>query len=155
MPHRPAAPPVPESREYPSRPFVGVGAVVLKGAEVLLVRRARPPRAGRWSIPGGAQELGETWAEAARREVLEEAGVDIAVTGLLDVIDAITHDDDGRVKLHYTLVDVGAEWLAGTPVGGDDADDARFVPLDRLDDYELWSETLRIIRLAVVHRDAR
>jgi len=155
MPHRPAVPPVPESREYPSRPFVGVGAVVLKGTEVLLVRRARPPRAGRWSIPGGAQELGETWAEAARREVLEEAGVDIAVTGLLDVIDAITHDENGRVKMHYTLVDVGAEWLGGEPIGGDDADDARFVPYDRLDDYELWSETLRIIRLAFVHRDAR
>ncbi|MGE0256272.1 MAG: NUDIX hydrolase [Alphaproteobacteria bacterium] len=155
MPHRPAAPAVPESREYPSRPFVGVGAVVLRGDEVLLVRRARPPRAGRWSIPGGAQELGETWAEAARREVLEEAGVDIAVTGLLDVIDAITRDDDGRVRLHYTLVDVAAEWLSGVPVGGDDADDARFVALDSLDDYELWSETVRIIRLAVAHRDGR
>ena len=77
---------MPDSRAYPTRPFVGVGVVVLKGESVLLIRRGRPPRLGEWSLPGGAQQLGETVAEAAIREIREETGLEIAAPELLDVV---------------------------------------------------------------------
>ena len=81
-------------REYPESPISGVGVVVLKATHVLMIRRGPEPRIGQWSIPGGKQELGETWRETAAREVLEETGVDIDVIGIVDVIDAIVRDGD-------------------------------------------------------------
>ena len=74
---------------------MAVGVVVWKDGEVLLIRRAKPPRSGQWSIPGGAQELGETVRETAVREVREETGLDIAVTDLIEVVDFIERDDTG------------------------------------------------------------
>jgi 8-oxo-dGTP pyrophosphatase MutT (NUDIX family) len=82
------------SREYPERPIAGVGVVVLRGDQVLMIRRGREPRMGQWSIPGGKQEVGETWRETAVREVLEETGVEIDVIGIVDVVDAIVRDGD-------------------------------------------------------------
>jgi len=131
-----------------STPIVGVGVVVLKHGHVLLIRRGKPPRLGEWSLPGGKQELGETLHEAGRREVLEETGIDCDITSLLDVIDMIARDGDGAVERHFTLIDYGARWLGGEPVAGDDAMDAAWVPLHDLDKLGLWSETLRVIRLA-------
>jgi len=138
----------PEAREYPSRPIVGVGVVVWRDDEVLLIERGKPPLQGTWSIPGGAQEVGETVAEAGRREVLEETGVEVEITGLVDVVDSIRHDDEGRIRSHYTLIDLTGEWIGGELRPGDDASDCRWVRLDELPAYELWSETLRIIRRA-------
>ncbi|MBT3930419.1 MAG: NUDIX hydrolase [Rhodospirillaceae bacterium] len=82
------------SREYPKRPIAGVGVVVLRGDQVLMIRRGREPRIGQWSIPGGKQELGETWQETAVREIREETGVEIDVIGIVDVVDAIVRDGD-------------------------------------------------------------
>tara|TARA_R110002110_G_scaffold415612_2_gene651549 strand:+ start:17565 stop:18122 length:558 start_codon:yes stop_codon:yes gene_type:complete len=82
------------SREYPSRPIAGVGVVVLRDDQVLMIRRGREPRMGQWSIPGGKQEVGETWHETAIREVREETGVEIDVIGIVDVVDAIVRDGD-------------------------------------------------------------
>src|SRR5438876_7221176 len=104
-----AAPDV--EREYPKHPLTGVGVVCWRGDQVLLIRRGKPPRLGQWSLPGGLQHLGETVYEAAARETLEETGIRVRVLGFLDIIDAITRDDAGRVRFHYTLIDVGAEWL--------------------------------------------
>ncbi|MEQ9198335.1 MAG: NUDIX hydrolase, partial [Rhodospirillales bacterium] len=118
---------------------------------VLLVRRGTPPRVGQWSIPGGGQELGETVAEAAVREVLEETGISITVKGLIDVVDLIRPSEDPDrtgIEFHYTLIDLAAVWLEGEPVAGDDVTEARWVPTNDLADYILWSETERIIRLA-------
>jgi len=131
-----------------SAPIVGVGVVVLKDGHVLLIRRGKPPRLGEWSLPGGKQELGETLHEAGRREVREETGIDCSIITLLDVIDMITRDRDGAVERHFTLIDYGATWLAGEPVAGDDAMAAAWVPLHDLEKLGLWSETLRVIRLA-------
>lgn len=139
-------------RLYPARPFVGVGAVVFKGARVLLVRRGRPPRKGLWSLPGGMQEVGETVFAAARREVLEETGLAVEVMELVDVVDSITRDAEDRARYHYTLVDVRAEWRAGEAVAGDDAEAVAWASLDDLAGYDLWAETERVIRLAAAQR---
>lgn len=137
-----------DSRSYPARPFVGVGVVVFHGERVLLVRRAKAPRLGQWSLPGGAQHLGETVAEAARREVKEEAGIDIRVIGLVDVIDLIDRDDADRVRHHYTLIDLVAEALDDDVRAGDDAAAVAWAHPNDLGSFALWDETVRIIGLA-------
>lgn len=134
------------SRLYPDRPVCGVGAVVWRNGQVLLVRRANPPRRGEWSLPGGAQEIGETVLEAARREVLEETGITIEVLGLVDVVDSIHRDEDGRVRYHYTLADVFARATGGCEAAASDGLEVAWFDLDGLP--ALWAETERIIRLA-------
>jgi ADP-ribose pyrophosphatase YjhB (NUDIX family) len=140
------------SRDYPEHPRVGVGVVVWRGDKVLLVRRARPPQAGEWSLPGGGQELGETLAEAARREVAEETGLAIRPTGVLTAVDSIHRDDAGRVRFHYTLIDLVAEWRAGEAEAGDDVDAVRWATPDEAEALVAWSETRRVIRLAAEAR---
>jgi ADP-ribose pyrophosphatase YjhB (NUDIX family) len=141
------------SREYPDYPIVGVGVVVWKGDQVLLIRRGRPPREGSWSLPGGRQKLGETTRDTAIREVGEEAGIEIAVGHLLDVIDSIVPDDQGRIHYHYTLVDFDAEWRAGEARAGGDAAALEWADAGDLARYDLWDETLRIIALSAELRE--
>ena len=141
------------SRTYPDRPIVGVGAVVFRGNQVLLIRRGKPPRMGDWSLPGGMQEIGETVFEAAVREVQEETGVTICDIAQIDVVDSITLDDDARVQFHYTLIDGVAKWRSGEPAGGTDAMHAEFVSLDEASKLVLWRETHRIIAKAREMRD--
>lgn len=140
------------SRTYPSQPVVGVGVVVWHGDRVLLIKRGKPPRAGQWSLPGGAQKLGETLAETARREVYEETGLDIDLGEIVATLDLIDRDDDGRVRHHYTLVDFVAEGLGSELVAGDDAADARWFERADIDTLGLWSETVRIIDIAAGKR---
>ncbi len=138
----------PDAREKPTRPIIGVGAVVMKGSEILLIRRGKPPKAGEWSLPGGAQELGETTREAAVREIKEETGLEVDLLDLLDVIDFIDRAEDGTIRYHYSLVDYLAVPVAGSLRAGSDAHDARFFPLDEALSLPLWEETRRVIRLA-------
>lgn len=133
------------NRQYPDRPFCGVGVVVWRGDRVLLVRRGRAPRKGDWSIPGGLQELGETVGETALREVREETGLTVRLTDQLGVVDSVRRDDTGRVEYHYTLIEFAAEWVSGEPAPNDDVDRALWVSPDELDAYALWTETRRII----------
>ena len=142
------------TRQYPKRPVVGVGVVVCRDDTVLLVRRANAPGKGNWSLPGGAQELGETVFEAARREVLEETSVTVDVLGLVDVVDSIRANSAGRIEYHYTLVDVVAEWRSGEATPLDDAAAVSWVERGHLDAHDLWSETLRVIHLAWEMRQA-
>ena len=136
-------------REYPDRPIVGGGAVVLGPGGVLLIRRAKPPRQGQWSLPGGAQKTGETVFDAVRREVLEETGLEVDILGLVDVVDSIRRDDAGKVRYHYTLVDVVAVATEpGNPIAGSDARDAAWMALEDISGLDLWSETERVIGLA-------
>ena len=137
-----------ESREYPTRPFIGVGVVVLKEDLVLLIRRGKPPKAGEWSLPGGSQHVGETVRETASREVREETGVEIRDLIFLEVIDAIIPDREGRVQCHYTLIDFVAQWESGEPNADDDAEHAVWVPLSSLPEIELWEKTREIIEKA-------
>lgn len=129
-------------------PVPAAGVVCLRGDAVLLIRRGKPPRQGEWSLPGGRIEPGERAVDAALRELREETGVEARITGLLDVVDGV-FPEAGR---HYVLIDYAAEWVSGEPVAGDDAMEAAFVPLDRVESLIDWSETRRIIALAVARR---
>jgi ADP-ribose pyrophosphatase YjhB (NUDIX family) len=128
--------------------MVGVGIVCLKGDDVLLIKRGKPPRAGAWSLPGGRQKLGETVRECARRELVQETGVEAAIGALVDVVDSMTRDGDGALQFHYTLVDFRARWISGEPRAGGDAADARWFTPAQLAELDLWAETARVIELA-------
>lgn len=132
----------------PQLPTVGVGVVVVRDGQVLMIKRGKAPRLGEWSIPGGTQELGETVRETAAREVLEETGVAIANLRLIDVVDAFGRHPDGRLRTQWTLVDFAADWVSGEPRAGGDAAEARWVPSGEIAALGLWSETVRIIRAA-------
>ena len=140
-------------REYPQAPIVGVAAVVLHGADVLLIRRGREPMLGAWSLPGGALELGETTADGVTREVFEETGVRVRPVEIVATLDRIVRDDNGRVRFHYVLV----EWLCRAEdataelVCGDDAAEARWVRCGQVfsGDYDLGETTLGVIEQAL------
>ena len=129
-------------------PVPAVGIVCLRGDAVLLIRRGKAPKMGEWSLPGGRIEPGERAVDAALRELAEETGVTARITALIDVVDGIF----AEAGLHYVLIDYAAEWVSGEPVAGDDALEARFVPLDQADKLIEWSETRRIIGLAAAQR---
>jgi ADP-ribose pyrophosphatase YjhB (NUDIX family) len=120
------------ARRYPDRPIVAVLAAVTRGDRALIVQRAGQPNAGRWGFPGGVLELGETAAEGAMRELLEETGVVAEFGGWLNIHDAITRDDDGRVQFHYLLVAVHGIWKSGEGVPADDAAACAWVSRDEI-----------------------
>jgi|TARA_B100000809_G_scaffold262901_1_gene314912 mutator protein MutT len=132
-------------REYPERPFVGVGVVVLRGEEVLLVQRGKAPNKGQWSIPGGKQRLGETVIQAVQRELDEETGVKVEQLALLDVMDYIVPDKQGKILYHYTLVDFQGQWLSGKCRSGDDAYAVKWFKLTELSSLSLLEMTRGII----------
>lgn len=137
--------------EAPSsaKPVVGVGIVIIKGREVLMIRRGQPPREGEWSIPGGKQELGETVRQTAVREALEETGLTIANLRLIDVYDAFGKHPDGTLRTQWTLVDFRADWVSGEPKAGGDAAHAEWMPVERIGELGLWSETVNAIEAAL------
>jgi ADP-ribose pyrophosphatase YjhB (NUDIX family) len=134
------------SREYPDRPIVGVGAVIVDGDRVLLVRRANPPLQGEWSVPGGAVEIGETLEAAAQRELLEETGLQIEVGPIVEVLDRIRLDPDGRARYHFVLVDFVCKPNGGALACASDAQDAMWVPLAALTDYSVAAVTIAVIQ---------
>jgi ADP-ribose pyrophosphatase YjhB (NUDIX family) len=136
------------SREYPARPIVGIGVAVLRKDAVLLIRRGNPPNAGAWSLPGGAQDLGETAEDAARRELFEETGLTVGTLYLAANVDSIHRDPDGRVRYHYTIIDFCAAYAGGEPVPGGDVTAVAWAGFDRFDDFDLWSEARRVILVA-------
>ncbi len=138
-----------ETPSYPERPWVGVGVVVWRGDEFLLIQRGKPPRKGEWAIPGGRQELGETVRQTAIREIKEETDLDIELIGLVDVYDAIRADTDGRIASHFTLIDFAARWVAGDAVAGDDAMGVGWFRLADLPKLNLWKETVNVIEASV------
>ena len=142
-------------RDFPERPIVGVGVVVWRDDRVLLIRRGQPPRVGQWSLPGGGQELGETVAETARREVREETGLELSALDFLTVVDLIEPaSETGRYRYHYTLIDFVAEAAPGEAEAAGDAAAVAWFDRASLPALGLWAETLRIIDLAAAHRAA-
>ena len=138
-----------DEREYPVRPIVGVGAVILDGDRVLLVRRGREPLKGQWSIPGGAVESGETLEAAIAREVRAETGLDVEIGGVVTVLDRIRHDAVGRAHYHYVLIDFVCRYRGGTAVCASDADELAWVPVRELARYRVAEATVRVIESAV------
>ncbi len=135
-------------REYQARPIVGIGIVVIRGHEVLLCQRGKPPNVGSWTLPGGAQDLGETCEAAARRELVEETGLTVGALHFCAYVDTIRRDDAGRVRFHYTILDFAARWEGGEAVAGSDVSAVAWAPMDDLEPYALWSEAHRIIAIA-------
>ena len=141
------------SRRYPSRPIVGIGAIITRGGAVLLVRRGGEPQKGIWSIPGGVLQLGETLEEGVRREVREEAGLDVRVVERVEVVERILPDATGRLEYHYILIDYLCERTGGTLRAADDAAEAAWVDRRDLDEYEITSGTIEVINRAFKVRD--
>ena len=136
-------------KSYPDRPVVGVGAVVLDRDRVLLIKRGHAPLKGQWSLPGGRVEVGETLEQAIAREVEEETGLTIDVGPMVEVLDRISRDDEGRVEHHFVLVDFIGRPRGGVLRGASDADDAAWVALSDLARYDVASVTISVIQKAV------
>ncbi len=136
------------AREYPEHPIVGAAAIVLRDDQVLLVQRGREPAKGLWGLPGGMLELGETIAAGVRREVLEECGIEVAVGPLAGVFEPMQRDETGRLRYHYVVLDYLATYVSGELRAADDADDARWVELDKLDLLPMSMETKAMIKKA-------
>ena len=132
-------------REFPARPILGVGAVVVDEDRVLLVRRANEPLKGEWSLPGGAVELGETLHAAIAREVKEETGLEVEVGPIIDVLDRLRFEADGRPRFHYVLVDFICRPTGGTLACGSDAGGATWADLVELPEYGVAESTVSVI----------
>jgi len=132
-------------REYPTQPIVGVGAVIVQDGKLVLVKRAVEPGKGRWSIPGGAVELGEGVRETAIREAKEECGLDIELVGdmPMDAIDNIIEGERGRLRYHYVLLQFLARPMGGTLRAGSDVTEVKWVPLEEVEAYDL-TNTFRL-----------
>ena len=140
-------------RDYPDRPIACVGAVVWRGEDVLLIQRNKEPRVGEWSIPGGAQDVGEKLEDAIVREILEETDVQITNPVLLEVLDYIARDNNNDVQYHYTLIDYMADAAPDSLAkGGSDAKHAEFMPWREAAMRVAWSDTKRIIELSAERR---
>ncbi len=137
------------SREYPDYPRVGVGAIVLHEGRVLLVKRGRPPGVGKWSLPGGLVDLGESTADAARREVVEECGIDVRVEGVAGMVERIIRDDAGRVRYHYVLIDYLAYPESDAICAGTDAAEVRWVPAEHVHSLDVTEGLIDMIRRAM------
>ncbi|MCH7746814.1 MAG: NUDIX hydrolase [Acidobacteria bacterium] len=137
------------TRQYPSRPFVGVGGIVFIDGRVVLVKRRHEPLAGQWSLPGGAIELGETLHEGLRRELREEIGIETSVGPLVELFDRITHDTEGRVRYHYVLADYLCHHLSGELRPGSDAEAVALADPDDLSSYAVTETATAVIRRAV------
>ena len=135
-------------RLYPARPIVGVGGVVIDGDRVLLIKRKYEPLALRWSLPGGALEVGETLEVGVARELLEETGLVVRVGPVIEVFDRILPDEEGRVKYHFVLVDYLCVPISGSLQAGDDVSEAAWAHFDALAPYQLTDKALEVIERA-------
>jgi ADP-ribose pyrophosphatase YjhB (NUDIX family) len=139
-----------DTRHYPVRPHVGVGVLLVRNEQLLLVKRKYNPDAGYWSIPGGHLELGERTQVAAEREGHEETGFKVKVTKLAGIIDKIMYDENGEIEYHYVLLNYFVDQVEGDPdqppKADDDALDAKFVPFDELKNYQLTESLIELLK---------
>jgi ADP-ribose pyrophosphatase len=135
-----------QKNDYPGNPRVAVGAVVFKDERVLLVRRGQPPSEDLWAIPGGSVEIGETLQEAAEREILEETGITVRAGEPVYTFDVIDRDSAGKIRFHYVIVDLAADYVTGEPKAGDDAAEARWVTAQEIDALQVSPPTLKLLK---------
>jgi 8-oxo-dGTP diphosphatase len=142
------------SREFPDRPIVGVGGVVVDNGRAVIVKRAHEPRRGEWSLPGGIVELGETLTQAARREIKEETGLDVEIGEVIEVFDRV-HRLDGRIQYHFVIVDYLCRPIGGTLRAGDDAEGVAWVTADQIAAYGVNEFAAQVIRKGLARCDSR
>jgi ADP-ribose pyrophosphatase YjhB (NUDIX family) len=143
------------AREYPDRPVVGVGGVVIEDGRALLIKRGSEPLLGQWSIPGGTLELGESLQHGVARELLEETGLEVQVLDMIEAFDRIFLDpaapnagDRSRPKYHYVIVDYLCERLAGEAKAGSDVTDVAYAREDELEKFHMTSTATRVLHRA-------
>lgn len=139
-------------REYPGTPLMGVGALIVAENEILLVRRGKEPSKGEWSIPGGLVRVGETLRDAVIREAREETGFRVEPLTLVELLERIFPDNQGRIRYHYVLADYLCRVVGGELNAGSDASEAIWVNHEQLDSFPLAPVTLRVIRKALYLR---
>jgi 8-oxo-dGTP diphosphatase len=143
------------TRTYPTFPIPSVGAVILKDDHILLIQRGQAPAKGKWTLPGGVVELGESPEEALIREVQEECNLRITVIGVIDVVNKVIRDDHNAIKYHYVIIDYLVRCQTNEPLNqislqpGTDVTDVRWIPLQELTQYDLTEGLLRIIRAGI------
>jgi ADP-ribose pyrophosphatase YjhB (NUDIX family) len=151
------------SREYPERPVVGIGGVVIDQGRTLLIRRGSEPLLGEWSIPGGTLELGESLQEGVARELLEETGIVVRVLDLIEVFDRVYLEDGStgpeakkkRPRFHFVIADYLCELLSGEPRAGSDVTDVAFAREDQLARFHLTETATRVVKKAFAMHRAR
>lgn len=136
-------------RDYPDRPLVGVGAVIVHENKVVIVQRGTEPLRGQWSIPGGALEVGETLRECAAREALEETGLRVEAGEVMEVFDSIYRGPDGRIQYHYVQIDFACRLIGGELRAGGDATQARWVTAEELDGFQVAETAKKVIAKAL------
>jgi mutator protein MutT len=124
-------------RLYPKQPLVGVGAIIIKDGKILLEKRKSEPGRGKWSIPGGLVELGESISQTVVREVAEETGLEVYALELIDVVDNVVRDENGEVKYHFVIIDYFVKLKGGNVKASSDAEELRWVSLDEVEKYDL------------------
>jgi 8-oxo-dGTP diphosphatase len=150
------------AREYPERPVVGIGGVVIENECVLLIRRASEPLRGQWSIPGGTLELGESLHQGVAREMLEETGLEVRVLDVIEVFDRIFHQEGDEVsdprrgpRFHYVIVDYLCERVSGEPRAASDVTDVALAGEDELEQFHLTPTATRVLHKAFAMHRAR
>ena len=136
-------------RSYPQQPVVSVGAVIVDGGRVLLIKRGQPPLQGRWSLPGGVVEVGETLREALTREVREETGLEVEVGPVVEVLERIEREDGNRVEYHYVIIDYRCLVRGGRLACGSDADDARWVAASDIASFGVTAAVADVVHKAL------
>ncbi len=137
-------------REYPEAPIPAVGAVIVHQGKVLLIKRAKDPSRGYWSIPGGVIELGEKAREAVKREVKEECGIEVEVGPVLEVVDSIHRDADGRLRFHYVIVDFLAYPREFSVCPSSDAEEVRWFSPEELEGIPIPPGTKELLKRALL-----
>ena len=138
-----------DRRQYPERPIVGVGAVIVQDGKVVLVKRRHEPLAGRWSLPGGTLELGETLEVGVAREIREETGLEVEVGPLIEVFDRIMTDEAGRVRYHFVLADYLCWPTSGALQAGSDVEDAVLAEPTCLEPFNVTPKAQSVIARAL------
>ena len=143
------------SREYPDRPVIGVGGVIIDRGRTVLIRRGTEPLLGEWSIPGGTIEIGETLEEAVRRELREETGLEVRVLELIELFDRIYRDAENKPRFHYVIADYLCGLVGGEPRAGSDVTDMAFAQEEELGKFKLTEKATALLKKAFAMSRAR